>query len=175
LQKESIVRTRFQIAFLFVATLVTALFIIASHAGTAEAGDNRNFRTHLTGAEEVPPADTRAQGQATFQLSQDGTELHYKLNVANIENVTMAHIHLAPAGVNGPVVAWLYPSAPPAQLIPGRSNGRLSEGTITAANLVGPLAGASLEDLIDEMRAGNTYVNVHTSQYPAGEVRGQIR
>jgi hypothetical protein len=175
LQKESIVRTRFQIAFLFATILVAALFIIASHAGTAEAGDNRNFRTHLTGAEEVPPADTRAQGQATFQLSQDGTELHYKLNVANIENVTMAHIHLAPAGENGPVVAWLYPSGPPPQLIPGRSNGRLSEGTITAANLVGPLAGASLQALIDEMRAGNNYVNVHTSQYPPGEIRGQIR
>lgn len=139
------------------------------------SSQNRNFRTHLSGGEEVPPVMTRAQGQAIFQLSKDGTELSYKLIVSNIENVTMAHIHLAPAGVNGPVVAWLYPDGPPPQLIAGRFSGVLAEGTITAANLVGPLLEASLDDLIEAMRAGDTYVNVHTSQYPPGEVRGQIR
>jgi hypothetical protein len=86
----------------------------------------------------------------------------------------MAHIHLAPAGANGSVVAWLYPSSPPAQLIPGRSNGILAEGVITAANLIGPLAGGSMEDLLEAMQAGNTYVNVHTVQFPGGEIRGQI-
>jgi len=133
------------------------------------------FTARLSGAEEVPPADTRARGQATFRLSADGTELAYRLIVANIENVTMAHIHRAPSGANGPVVAWLYPGGPPAQLIPGRSQGVLAEGVLTAANLVGPLAGASLEDLVAELAAGDAYVNVHTSQFPAGEVRGQIR
>jgi hypothetical protein len=136
---------------------------------------NRNFRAHLSGSEEVPPADTRAQGQAIFQLSKDGTELSYKLIVANIENVTMAHIHLAPRGQNGPVVVWLYPEGPPPQLISGRFNGVLAEGVITEADLVGPLAGASFDDFIAEIRAGKTYVNVHTSQFPPGEVRGQIR
>lgn len=69
----------------------------------------RNFRTHLSGDEEVQPVATRAQGQAIFQLSKDDSELSYKLIVANIENVLMAHIHLAPAGQNGGVVVWLYP------------------------------------------------------------------
>src|SRR5690606_5386149 len=124
---------------------------------------------------EVPPAQTQAQGQAIFQLSKDGTELRYKLIVANINNVTMAHIHLAPAGANGPVTTWLYPAGPPAQLIPGRFSGVLAEGVLTQANLVGPLAGQTLEALIQHLMAGNAYVNVHTSQYPAGEVRGQIR
>jgi hypothetical protein len=133
-----------------------------------------NFRAHLSGDQEVPPVETRATGQAIFQLSKDGTELSYRLIVANIENVTQAHIHLGPAGTNGPVVAWLYPSGPPPQLIPGRSSGVLATGVITADNLVGPLANASLSDLIDAMAAGNTYVNVHTSQFPPGEVRGQI-
>jgi hypothetical protein len=110
-----------------------------------------------------------------FRLSRNGSELHYRLIVANIQNVTMTHIHLAPPGVNGPVVAWLYPDGPPAELIPGRSSGILATGVITAEDLVGPLAGATLADLLEEMRAGNTYVNVHTSQYPAGEIRGQIR
>ena len=92
-----------------------------------------NLGTHLSGAEEVPVRDTNAQGQAIFQVNPEGTAISYKLNVANIENVTQAHIHLAPAGSNGGIVAWLYPAAPPSQLIPGRSQGTLGEGEITAA------------------------------------------
>ncbi len=81
---------------------------------------------------------------------------------------------MAPPGQNGGVVVWLYPSAPPPQLIPGRTNGTLATGTITDANLVGSLAGQGLAALLDAMEAGNTYVNVHTTAYPAGEIRGQI-
>jgi hypothetical protein len=140
------------------------------HAGMHQ---QMNFTAHLSGDEEVPPADTKAQGQAIFKL-EDGM-LYYKLIVANIENVRMAHIHMAPAGQNGGVVAWLYPEGPPPQLIEGRFQGVLAEGTITEANLTGPLAGASFEDLIEAIRAGSTYVNVHTNQYPGGEIRGQIK
>jgi hypothetical protein len=144
-------------------------------AGAIAHAQVHNFRTHMTGGEEVPPNDSRAQGQTVFQVSSDGMSIHYQLNVANIENVTQAHIHLGAAGVNGPVVAWLYPSAPPAVLIPGRFQGVLAAGVITEADLVGPLAGQTLDALIEEMRLGNTYVNVHTSQFPPGEIRGQIR
>ncbi|MDZ7691457.1 MAG: CHRD domain-containing protein [Balneolaceae bacterium] len=107
-------------------------------------------------------------------MSKDGSSIDYKLIVANIDNVRMAHIHNAPAGQNGGVVVWLYPDSPPPQLIEGRFQGVLAEGTITADDLVGSLAGQSLAALIEEMRAGNTYVNVHTTQNPGGEVRGQI-
>lgn len=143
-----------------------------SHAASWNAV--HNFRTHLTGAEEVPAVETPAQGQAVFQLSRDGTELSYKLIVANIDDVLMAHIHMAPAGVNGGVVAWLYPSGPPPQLIEGRVSGVLARGTITAADLTGALAGQQLSALVAAIRAGNTYVNVHTSAVPSGEIRGQI-
>jgi hypothetical protein len=139
------------------------------------AAASRTFVAPLSGSQEVPAVDTNATGVAVFRLSKDGTELSYRLNVANIVDVTQAHIHLGPAGVNGPVVAWLYPSGPPAQLIPGRTDGVLATGTITAESLVGPLAGASLADLVAEMEAGNAYVNVHTSAHPAGEIRGQLR
>jgi len=145
-----------------------------AHAPVSPSGVPENSRTHLSGDEEVPANDSRAQGQAIFQLSRDGTALSYKLIVANVENVTQAHIHRAAAGVNGGIVVWLYPSAPPAQLIPGRSQGPLAAGVITQASLVGTLAGQPLSALLDEMRAGNTYVNVHTSQFPPGEIRGQI-
>jgi hypothetical protein len=133
-----------------------------------------NFQTHMTGAEETPARASKAQGQTIFQLSPDGSELRYKVMVANIENATMAHIHLGVVGQAGPAVLWLYPVAPPAQLIPGPSQGVLGEGVATAANLTGPLAGQSLAALVDAMRAGDAYANVHTSQFPAGEIRGQI-
>jgi len=133
-----------------------------------------NFRAHLSGDQEVPVRETLATGQAVFQLSKDGQQLSYKIVVANLENITMAHIHVAAAGANGPVVTWLYPSGPPAMLIPGTTNGILYEGVITEANLIGILAGGEVSDLVDHIVAGNTYVNVHTSLYPAGEIRGQI-
>lgn len=142
---------------------------ISSHEGTAH-----HHRAHMSGKEEVPVRDTEAQGQTNFQVSPDGESISYKLIVANIENVLQSHIHVAPAGSNGGIVVWLYPSAPPAQLIPGRSDGVLAEGVITESSLVGSLAGQPLSALLDAMRAGNTYVNVHTSQFPPGEVRGQI-
>lgn len=128
-----------------------------------------NFRTHLSGMNEVPPYETEATGQAIFQLSKNGEELYYKLIVDDISDVTASHIHMAPAGINGGVVALLYSGAPA-----GPVEGVLAEGTITSANLLGGLAGMQIADLVDAMYNGNTYVNVHTSAKPGGEIRGQI-
>lgn len=136
--------------------------------------DQANFRTHMTGAEEVPARDTRGQGQSVFQLSEDGTELRYQLMVANIQNVTQAHIHMGPRDGTGGIVVWLYPDAPPAALIPGRSQGVLGQGVITDEDVVGALAGQGVAGLMEQIRAGNTYVNVHTNQFPPGEIRGQL-
>jgi hypothetical protein len=149
-------------------TLLDGAMAPAAHDGNAGA-----FTAPLSGAEEVPAADTLARGQAVFRVQADG--IHYRLVVANLFDVLQSHIHLAPAGQNGPVVAFLYPDAPPAVLLPGRTSGVLAEGIITAADLRGPLAGASLEDLVTAMRDGGAYVNVHTTAFPGGEIRGQIR
>jgi hypothetical protein len=159
----------------FVILFVVAVLGAALFATAAFAGQERNFVAPASGAQEVPAVDTLARGNAVFQVSKDGESISYKLIVANIENVTMAHIHYGAAGENGPVVVWLYPDAPPPQLIEGRFDGVLAEGVITAADLVGPLAGEPLSALIDLMVAGEAYTNVHTSQFPAGEIRGQIR
>ena len=169
--------------------VVVAVFAIVSTAVAA----NRNFGAHLSGDEEVPPVgvviDTLAQGQAIFQLSKDGGELHYKLIVANIENVFMAHIHKGARGANGPIAVWLYPSTTPGPgpFGAGRIDGVIAEGTITTANLVNQgLTGiTTLEQLIAAIEAGNAYVNVHTNDgvaptntgpgdFPGGEVRGQL-
>jgi hypothetical protein len=157
---------------LAVATLVAALGLAA--AGGAVGTPPAAHVAPLSGAEEVPAVDTKARGIGLVKLSADGESLSYKLNVANIQDVLQAHIHVGPAGENGPVVAFLYPPGPPPVLIPGRSDGKLASGTITSANLIGPLAGQPLSALVNEIRAGNTYVNVHTVQNPGGEIRGQL-
>lgn len=169
-----------------------ALLVATVPAGARPYG---NFTAHLSGREQVPdPVETVAQGQAVFQLSPDGMSLDYRLIVANLTNVFMAHIHLAPAGANGPIVAWLYPDeafqlpppGPPDSWIEGPFSGVLATGTITADDLTGPLSGQPLSALVDEIQAANTYVNVHTSDFenppntgpgdfPGGEIRGQIK
>lgn len=159
--------------------LVLMLFtvgIVAMTLTTAESANQskqKNFVAHLSGEEEVPPVETQATGQATFKLLKNGT-VRFRLIVANIEDVNQVHIHLGAPGENGPIVVWLYPEGPPPELIPGRFNGVLATGIITDADLVGPLEGMTVADLIDEMRSGNTYVNVHTEANPDGEIRGQI-
>jgi CHRD domain. len=158
-------------------------------AGTAGANGG-NFGTPLSAAEEVMPAgvvnESLARGSAIFQLNAEGTALSYRLIVANIENAFMAHIHRGPAGTNGPIVVWLFPSTAPVQgpTGGGRVDGVIAEGTITAANLVGVLAGQPLSALLADLRSGNAYVNVHTNDgiaptntgpgdFPGGEIRGQ--
>ena len=152
--------------FLLIALLAT--IGTASAAGSSK----RVFFARLSG--DDAGIETDARGFAVFILNREGTELQYRLLVRKIENVTMAHIHLAPPGENGPPVAWLYPEGPPPQEIAGRFDGRLAKGVITSDSLVGPLAGLTLADLVSEMHAGNTYVNVHTTQNPPGEIRDQI-
>jgi CHRD domain len=165
-------------------TLLSALLAVFAVAGPAMAkpSSTRIFVAHLSGDEEVPLRETLAQGQAVFHLSEDGTQLSYLLIVANIENVVAAHIHVGPVGENGPVVAFLFGPAAPGG---GQVEGVLAKGTITEDDLDGPLAGQPLSALIDAMRAGNTYVNVHTNDgidptntgpgdFPGGEIRGQI-
>lgn len=161
--------------------LIIAVLLIASLAvGVAAAsGNNRNFRTHLSGDEEVPARDTQAQGQAIFHVSKDGSSMGYKLIVANIDNVFAAHIHCGAVGVNGPVGVTLFMGAP------ASVNGILAQGTITSPNAGNGCGWTTLADVIAAMESGDTYVNVHTNDgvdppntgpgdFPGGEIRGQI-
>jgi hypothetical protein len=173
-------------------TFLLVMVALLATAGIARAAV-ANYQTHLSGDNEVPPAgiviETNAQGQAIFQLSPDGSELSYKLNVANIENVFMAHIHIGVPGTNGPIAVWLYPSTAvgPGPLGQGRIQGRIAEGTITSADLVNQSATGvtTLAQLIAAMEAGRAYVNVHTNDgvapvntgpgdFPGGEIRGPL-
>jgi CHRD domain len=154
-----------RLAFLFVSALLFVPLVVAQGA---------TYHATLSGKEQSPPIDTPAHGTATFVLSKSGKSLSYRLYVADINDASMAHIHIAPAGKEGPVAVWLYPSHPPAVVKKGKFTGVLARGTITAAQLEGPLKGKTIADLLDEIRAGDAYVNVHTRAHPAGEIRGQI-
>src|SRR5262245_15198542 len=163
--------------------LIAALALASLTFAAANATASTFVAAPLSGANEVPANDSKAHGSATFALSDDGSTISYRVVVGDIENVTMSHIHLAPAGTNGAIVAFLFGPASPGG---GPSHGVLATGTLTAASLVGPLAGHPLSELIDAMRSGNAYVNVHTNDgvdppntgpgdIPGGEIRAQIR
>lgn len=158
---------------------------VMENADRAPQANGGNFGTPLSGDEEVPVRETRARGNAIFQLNAAGDAIDYKLIVANIENVFQAHIHRGPVGANGPIAVWLYPSTAPqaGPLGQGRINGVIATGTITAANIV--LANYTFAQLLADLRNGGVYVNVHTNDgvdppntgpgdFPGGEVRGQV-
>ncbi len=129
------------------------------------------FKAKLRGKEAVPAVMTKAKGEAQFKLSKDGTELIYNLKVTGIENVTAAHIHTGKKGENGGPVAGLF-AGPKKE---GKFSGVLAKGTITDKDLIGPLAGKTVADLVAMIKDGDAYVNVHTDKYPDGEIRGQIK
>lgn len=123
---------------LIVLAAGTAASTAAVGLSSAAQGASATYTTPLFAHEETTSPDTHARGVAQFRLSNDGTELSYRLVVANIDDVLMAHIHLGDPGVDGAVVTWLYPSGPPPQLIAGTTQGVLATGTITSADLGGP-------------------------------------
>lgn len=131
---------------------------------------HKKFLAFLQGTEEVPPVRTIATGTFFAWVNKDNTKLHYRLVVNNIKKMTQAHIHIGARGVNGPVVAFLFGPVKPGISV----NHSFVTGTITRKDLVGRLKGKSISALVECMKKGNTYVNVHTEQNPEGEIRGQI-
>jgi hypothetical protein len=162
---------------------------ISASASMGRGGET--FVAHLSAA----PGVTTSTGEAIFHLSSDGTMLSYRLIVANINDVFMAHIHF----IDGSIIVWLYPNpnvvgssgqlgcigilsgGSPSLcpgLIQGRFSGVLAQGTITAANLASSdcvgCNGFTFSELIQAIQSGNAFVNVHTLSNPAGEIQGFI-
>jgi hypothetical protein len=148
----------------------------------------RRIREFLTGFEEVPVVSTVAEGQFKARISNDQTQITYELSYEDLESdVQQAHIHLGQKGVNGGITVFLCTNLGngPAgtQLCP--PSPATITGTITAAD-VSPnipatqaarnqgLNTGELDELIRAIRAGKTYVNVHTTDRPGGEIRSQI-
>ncbi len=125
---------------------------------------NAPINLTLSGANEVPPVTTTATGN--FRATASTNSLAFTLTATGT-GLTMAHIHQGAAGTNGPIVAFLF-----GPVAAGVNSINVS-GTITEANLIGPLAG-NMAGFMDALRAGNLYVNAHSLANPAGEIRAQI-
>ncbi len=168
---------------IYIPLLVVVLLLALTGVASADPGESKNFVAPLSGANEVPARETLARGNAVLHLSEDGTQLSFKLIVANIENVVASHIHCGAPGVNGPVGVTLFSGAAPGG---GRVDGILSEGTRSAPDAGNACGWMTLADVAAAMRSGNAYVNVHTNDgvaptntgpgdFPGGEIRGQVQ
>ncbi|MFL6359903.1 MAG: CHRD domain-containing protein [Nitrososphaeraceae archaeon] len=151
-------------------------------AGQSSSSSGKEFSARLTGDKEVPPVDTDATGRIRLTANSQQDVLDYRLSVSNLNGVaTGAHIHRGSAGTNGPIVANLnirgtFAGASASASAGGGSamTSTSTGGTITSADLKGPLAGKQVSDLIKLIEDGKAYVNVHTRQHTNGEIRGQL-
>jgi aldose sugar dehydrogenase len=135
-----------------------------------DGGDE--FGALLTGREEVPPVTTAGSALAQFVLNDDGT-LSYELRATGeIEAATQAHIHLGARGQNGPVVLFLYGLAAPRNF---QAGDLIARGTANDSNVIArPRFTPTISNLVQRMRQGRAYANLHTTNHPGGEIRGQI-
>jgi hypothetical protein len=164
------------------APVATVALALAAFCANAE---DLHFRAVLTGAAQVPePTKSKATGQLDLTVQDGGKKISYTLTVTDLQNAFSSELHLGEDNMNGPAVVKLFP-AHGASAKKGAFSGVLAEGTITAADLLGPMVGSPLSDLVDELSAGKAYVNVHTNDgmdppesgpgdYRKGEIRGQI-
>ena len=148
---------------------------VALALGLAACGSSNpatHFKATMNAANE--PGGVTSNGTGTADYTVDGGTVSYTVTFSGLTaNATAGHIHVGPAGVNGAVTV-------PFTQVPHATAGTVS-GTFTAANV----AAASTSDggiavdagdyngLLQLMRAGETYTNIHTSNFPNGEIRGQ--
>ena len=159
---------------------------VACVALSAAALAQVNIRELLTGYEEVPSVSTAASGQFNARIRAD--EIEWSLSYSDLEGaVQQAHIHFGNLGVNGGITVFLCTNLgngptgtqscpnPPATI-----SGRIFAADVspnipaTAAARTQGLNTGQIDELIAAMRAGATYVNVHSTTWPGGEVRSQI-
>ena len=135
-----------------------------------DGGDE--FGATLEGAQEVPSVTTEAGAAAEFGLNPDDT-LSFELRATGpIVGARMAHIHLGARGQNGPIVAFLFGPVTGQNIEAGDliSSGILDDDDVTSQ----PGFDGTVAALVERMRQGRAYVNLHTAAHPAGEARGQI-
>ena len=162
--------------------LALAALAFEMGAPAAWATDRDSLETRLRSFNEVPAVVSPAQGR--FKAWADGTSgtVNYELSYSGLEgNVVMAHIHIGQRGVNGGIMVWLCgtatnpgPAGTPLCPASGGVTGSISSANILAVAAQG-VAANDFAKFTAAVRAGVAYVNVHSTRYPAGELRGQLR
>ena len=132
----------------------------------------QDFVAELTGEMVVPPVKSNATGVVYFQLDKKDNKIDYSLIVRDLDDAKAAHIHIGKEGEkNDTVIVTLYKPFKAPRLL----GGILSvDDDITSDILEGPLAGKQLSDLVNFMNNRTAYVDIHSYEYPNGELRGQI-
>ncbi len=161
------------------ATALLAIVVVISSA--AVAGSERgHYRATLNGYQEViGPGSISTIGSGEFEANLDKRDnvIVYTLRYTLENPATQSHIHFAQRHVGGGVSAFLC-GGPKPPCPPGTAEEAVVTGTITAAAVIGPagqgIEPGSFDELVRAMSAGATYVNVHSSRWPGGEIRGQI-
>ncbi len=169
--------------------IVLSLFVFAAASAVAlPQGGFKQIKEFLTGYEEVPSVSTAANGQFKAKISNDETHIDWELSYSDLEgSIQQAHIHFGNVGVNGGIAVFLCTNLGngPAGIQPCPASPANISGTIFAAD-VSPnipataaarnqgLNTGELDEFIKAVRAGATYVNVHSTTWPGGEIRSQI-
>ena len=137
--------------------------------GCDSSSDFETYVAELTAAQENPPLTSPGTGRAVVLVSRAGDRVDVSVTVSGLENVTQAHIHRAPRGTNGGVIFWLWQLNNP--IYPAAPN-QLGKSWLSPSveSRDQPLS----QQVLDDLRAGNLYVNFHTTRNPGGEIRGQL-
>jgi len=145
-------------------------------AAPAAYSQTERFSASLSGGNEVPPINSA--GTADFQMSIQPGAISFSLDFADLSSpLVVAHLHFAPSKVAGGVMIFLCGGGgQPA--CPAATSGSIT-GTITAANVTGPatqgIAATDLDSALEAVRNDRSYANMHTTNFPGGEIRGQVR
>ena len=152
---------------LFSAAVMTVICVFALSVVTK--ADTITFTTTLSGANEVPPRATNGTGTATVILDDVAGKVTITLSFSGLSAaVTGAHIHCCAApGANASVVV---PFDSFLTLSADKTSGSLTSFSFTLV----PAGGLTVAQIIDGLKSGLAYVNVHTSTFPGGEIRGQL-
>ena len=139
---------------------------------------SQNFQAELTGFQETPAVSTNAVGEFRARLSDDGTTLHYVFTYTGLEggNSLFAHVHFGERAQAGGVSFFLCGGSTKPAPCPNGSG--TVEGDVSAADVIGPtgqgIDPGQFDEIVRAMELGQAYANIHTTRWPAGEIRGQI-
>jgi hypothetical protein len=159
---------------------VGAVTALAAAGAVALAQGGSDFKERLTGYQEVPALSTSGHGTFRASIRSHGTAINYRLTYAGLEaKPQQAHIHLGQRGVSAGIIVFLCTNVGgPAGTQPCPDSPATVTGTLHAADVIGPsnqgIDPGEFGELVRAIRAGATYVNVHTEKYPGGEIRAQL-
>ena len=164
------------------AGAVAATTMVAAQGEPRRDHSSKTVRASLTGYNEDPLAvSTPGRGSFRATVDQRDQEIRYELRFEGLPTATLqAHIHFGGHSQSGGISTFLCTNLGngPAGTQACPAFGTVT-GTITPADVIGPavqgIAPGEFRELVDAIEADTAYVNVHTSQYQGGEIRGQLR